>query len=67
MSDQEPTKDSTLVTSIIRGLGNLLRDNRRMGKDYNLDRQKGYVLAKYLVDSADKVDKVVVKHLKKIK
>jgi cell wall-associated NlpC family hydrolase len=57
----EPTKDSTLVTSIKRG--DKVTYYETVGEWARIitwTDKKGYVLAKYLVDSADKVDKVVV-------
>lgn len=58
---QEPSSQSNLVTSIKRG--DKVTYYETVGEWARIitwTDQKGYVLAKYLVDSADKVDKVVV-------
>ncbi|MGI6084517.1 MAG: NlpC/P60 family protein [Acetivibrionales bacterium] len=57
---QEPTKESKLVTSIKRGDKVTYYETvGEWARVITWTDQKGYILAKYLVDSADKVDKVV--------
>ena len=58
---QEPTSQSTLITSIKRGdKVTYFETVGEWARIITWTDKKGYVLAKYLVDSADKVDKVVV-------
>lgn len=58
---EEPTSQSKLVTSIKRGdKVTYFETVGEWAKIITWTDRKGYVLAKYLVDSADKVEKVVV-------
>ena len=58
---EEPTSQSKLVTSIKRGdKVTYFETVGEWAKIITWTDRKGYVLAKYLVDSANKVDKVVV-------
>lgn len=61
----EPTKDSNLVTSIKRG--DKVTYYETVGEWARIitwTDKKGYVLAKYLVNSADKVERVIVQQPK---
>ncbi|NLO99655.1 MAG: C40 family peptidase [Clostridiaceae bacterium] len=58
---EEPTSQSKLVTSITRGdKVTYFETVGEWARIITWTDRKGYVLAKYLVDSADKVEKVVV-------